>query len=263
MSLSIRTPWQVITSVWYALFLREVLARTTADRMAWFWMLAEPIAMIGIMVAIRAFAMGSQHISGVEFIPWFIVGLFGFHLFRENMMRLIGAVEASKALFAYRQVKPIDPVFIRSYLEGMIKTFIFLMFIAAGVLLDVNLIPDNPLLALFYWALLWQLGLGTGLVLSAASTMIPEVGRIARITSFPLLLISGIFFPINYLPYEIQQYLLINPILHGVELLRSYFFDEYRMVAGISQLYLLFWVLALNAFGLLLHIRFEEKLKAK
>lgn len=263
MSLSIRTPWQVATSVWYALFLREVLARTTADRMAWFWMLAEPIAMIGIMIAIRAFAMGSQHVSGVEFIPWFIVGLFGFHLFRENMLRLIGAVEASKALFAYRQVKPIDPVFIRSYLEGMIKTFIFLMFIAAGVLLDVNLIPDNPLLALFYWALLWMLGLGTGLVLSATSTLIPEVGKIARITSFPLLLISGILFPISYVPYEIQQYLLINPIVHGVELLRSCFFVEYRMVTDISQLYLLFWVLALNAFGLLLHIRFEEKLKAK
>src|SRR5690554_3314034 len=117
------------------MFIREALARTMADRMAWFWMLFEPIAMIAIMVLIRTVVMGRvRHIDGAEFIPWLITGLFGFYLIRENLMRPIGAVDANAALFAYRQVKPIDPVLIRCYLEGMLRTFIFLIFILAGVL---------------------------------------------------------------------------------------------------------------------------------
>jgi hypothetical protein len=141
--LKTRTPWQVTRSVWYALFMREAIARTMADRMAWFWMLAEPVAMIAIMVMIRTVVLGrDSHIAGADFIPWLIVGLFGFHLFRENMMRSIGAVEANQALFGYRQVKPVDPVLVRCYLEGMLKTFIFLLFILAGILLELDLIPD-------------------------------------------------------------------------------------------------------------------------
>lgn len=235
-----------------------------SDRMAWFWMLAEPIAMIIIMVLIRTVVLGrTKHIAGAEFIPWFVVGLFGFHLFRENMMRLIGAVEANKALFAYRQVKPIDPVLVRGYLEGMIKTFIFLLFILAGGLLEIDLFPFDPLAALAVWVSLWLLGLGAGLSLSALSNLVPEIGRIARIASFPLLLISGVLFPINYVPHEAQQLLLLNPIVHGLELLRSCFFEQYWVVAGTSYLYLGFWILSSIAIGLLLHIRFEESLKAK
>jgi len=264
MEYKLRKPWQVTRSVWYALFMREALARTTADRFAWVWMLLEPIAMIVIMVLIRTVAFGkTQHIAGVEFVSWFIVGLFGFHLFRENMMRLIGAIDANKALFAYRQVKPIDPVLIRSFVESMLKTLIFLIFIFVGKLLDISLIPDQIITAFFYWISLWGLGLGLGLVLSVFSTLYSEIGRITKILSFPLLLVSGVLFPLHYVPNELQSYLLLNPIAHGVELLRGSFFVNYQVIAGVSELYLIIWCLITILIGLALHIKFEDELKAK
>jgi len=68
-SVKVRSSWQVTRSVWHALFMREAVSRTTADRMAWFWMLAEPAAMIIIMVALRTLAVGSgTKILGAEFI---------------------------------------------------------------------------------------------------------------------------------------------------------------------------------------------------
>lgn len=259
-----RTPWQVTRSVWYALFMREAIARTMADRMAWFWMIAEPVAMIAIMVMIRTVVLGrDSHIAGADFIPWLIVGLFGFHLFRENMMRSIGAVEANQALFGYRQVKPVDPVLVRCYLEGMLKTFIFLLFILAGILLELDLIPDEPLWALFDWFSLWALGLGVGLVLSALSNLVPEVGRIVRLVSLPLLIVSGVIFPLNFVPHELQQYLLLNPIVHGLESLRSSFFSQYQAVKGVELSYLWDWALSLITLGLMLHLKFEMRLKAK
>ncbi|WP_306422000.1 ABC transporter permease [Marinobacterium sedimentorum] len=259
-----RTPWQVTRSVWYAMFMREALARTTADRFAWFWMLAEPIAMIVIMTAIRTLAMGGgKHISGAEFVPWIITGLFGFYLFRENMMRSLGAVGANQGLFAYRQVKTVDPVLIRCFLEGMLKTFIFMLFIFAGLLLDIGLMPADPLGALFDWLSLWMLGLGTGLTLSALDALVPETGRVMRILSFPLLIISGVILPLNFIPHDLRVYVLWNPIVHGLESLRLSFFPAYRSLDGVDLTYLWFWALSLITLGLILHLRFAMRLKAQ
>jgi len=243
--------------------MREAVTRTTADRFSWFWMLAEPIAIIVIMVAIRSFVFHGSYIAGADFVPWLIIGLFGYYLFRENMMRSLGAIDANKGLFTYRQIKPIDPVFVRCYLEGILKTFIFLLFIMAGLLLDLNLMPVYPLKAIFGWFSLWVFGLGVGLTLSALTSLVPEVDVVVRIISLPLLIVSGIIFPLGFLPHELQFYLLWNPIVHGVEFLRLGFFSSYRPLNGVDITYLWFWALSLIAFGLMLHLRFAQRLKAQ
>jgi capsular polysaccharide transport system permease protein len=263
MSAVIRSPWQVTRSVWKALFLREFLTRIMADRLAWFWMLFEPIALVTIMVAVRTVVLGrNRYIAGAEYVPWLLVGLLSFFLFRENMMRSIGAVDSNRSLFAYRQIKPVDPVLVRCFLEGMIKTVIFSMFIAAGVLLGLDLFPDNFPRALFGWISLWLLGLAVALTLSAAAALVTEIGKIVRISSLPLLIISGVIFPLNLLPHDLLQILMLNPIVHGLELTRSGFFSTYRMLPGTDLVYLWFWILSLLLLGMMLHIRYEPRLKA-
>lgn len=263
-ALANRTSWRVAWSVWYALFMREAISRTMADRMAWFWMIFEPIALIAVMVAIRSLVMGGgRHIAGADFIPWMVVGLLGFFLFRENLMRAIGAVDANKGLFAYRQVKPVDPVLVRCFLEGMLKSFIFLLFMAAGSLLKFDLLPVRPLGAILDWLSLWALGLGAGLTFSAAAALVPEIGRVVRIISLPLLILSGVIFPINYIPHQFRQYVLWNPIVHGLESMRLNFFEGYHTLDGIDMTYLWLWALGLMSLGLILHVRFAGRLKAQ
>ena len=260
--LSTRTPWQVTRSVWHAMFIREALARTMADRMAWFWMLLEPIAMVLLMLVVRTVVLGRmRHIDGAEFIPWMIVGLLGFYLVRENMMRPIGAIDANKGLFAYRQVKPIDPVLVRCYLEGLLKSFIFILFIIGATLLGFELIPAAPLEGIFVWFSLWCLGLSAGLIFSVLAGMVPEIGKVLRIISMPLLIISGVIFPLNFLPHELLVYVMWNPIVHGLESLRGAFFPLYRPITGTSLLYLWYWILGMATLGLMLHVRFELRLK--
>lgn len=162
-----RHPWTVTRSVWYAMFLREAIARTMTDRLGWFWMVAEPVFFTLIMVAIRSFIRGDALIVGAPFIPWMVVGLMGFFLVREGMMRGLGAVKANQALFAYRQVRPVDPVLVRNALEGLLRSLVFLLFIFGGMLLKVEaLAPDDALVALAWWLSLWLLGLALGLIVS-------------------------------------------------------------------------------------------------
>src|SRR5690554_5749288 len=92
-----RTPWQVTRSVWYAMFMREATSRTMGDRMAWFWMLFEPVAFVAIMVTIRSFIRGERLVVNADFIPWMVMGLMGFFLVREGLLRGMGAIDANSA----------------------------------------------------------------------------------------------------------------------------------------------------------------------
>ena len=257
-----RSPWQVTRSVWYAMFMREAISRTMADRMGWFWMIFEPVAFMAIMVGIRSFISAARLISNAPFIPWMVTGMMGFFLVREGMLRGMGAVEGNRALFAYRQVQPIDPVLVRNFLEGMLRSFIFLIFIAGGLMLGLDMYPDNAIRAMGAWLSLWCLGLGLGLLTSVLSTLVPEIGKIINMVSLPLLIISGVILPLNSLPHWLLEYLMLNPIPHGLETLRLGFFEKYHVVPGTSMLYFWLFTLTLIALGLLMHLRFIDRLKA-
>ena len=259
-----RTPWQVTWRVWYALYIREAVARVVGERFSWFWMLAEPIAFVLVMVWLRLFVMGmDRFLPNAEFIPWLIIGLLGFFLFRELMDRSVGAVAANKGLFAYRQVKPIDPVLIRCTLEGILKTFILGIFIVGGLFLGLGMWGDDMITLTWAWLSIWALGLGIGLSVSALSGLVPEIGKVIKMLSLPLLLLSGVIIPLSFLPHNVVYYLMFNPIAHGLELLRQAFFDGYRVVPQTSWLYLWYWNLGSILLGLLLHLRFEGRLKAR
>ncbi|TVU87597.1 MULTISPECIES: ABC transporter permease [Halomonadaceae] len=260
---SARTPWQVTRSVWYAMFMREAISRTMADRMGWFWMVFEPAALVAIMAAIRSFISGDQLISNAPFIPWMITGMLGFFLARDGMLRGMGAIEGNSSLFAYRQVQPIDPVFVRVFLEGMLRTFVFLLFILGGIMLGLDIYPDNAIRAMWGWLSLWMLGLGLGLFTSVASTLVPEVGKIIRMLSLPLLILSGVIFPLNQLPHGLLKYLMLNPVPHALESLRLGFFENYQIIHGTSMTYFWMVTLSVTALGLLMHLRFSDRLKAK
>lgn len=259
-----RSPWRVTLAVWHALFLRETLARLFGSRMAWFWVLAEPAIWIGIFVLIRLVLFDRMKlVYNAEFLPWMITGMTIFLLFRNNMTRSAAAISANQSLFAYAQVKPIDTVLVRCFLEGMTLSFVFVLFILLGQLLDIPLTPNFPLQALWAWLLLWCLGLGVGLVLSVISRFAPEINRILSLMTMPLMILSGVMLPIYTLPHWLQHYLLYNPIVHGVESFRLAFFEHYYTLSTIDLNYLFYWVLGSITLGLALHLRFEMKLKAR
>ena len=145
----------------------------------------------------------------------------------------------------------------------MLKSFIFLLFIALGSLMKFDLLPHRPLEALLDWLSLWALGLGAGLLVSAAASLVSEIGTIVKLLNLPLLILSGVIFPLNYIPHEYQKYVLLNPIVHGLESLRLNFFPGYYSLDGIDLTYLWFWALTMMTLGLMLHLRFQDRLKAR
>lgn len=258
-----RSPWVVTAHVWHALFMREALARVTADRIAWFWLMAEPIAHVLLLVWVRTLIGHARIVPGAEFVPWLVVGVTAFILFRNQMNRGMNAISANRALFAYRQVHPADTLFVRAGLEGVLSTIVLLVLVLVFTLLGQYMMPRHPLYVMAIWGMLWLFGLGTGLVCSVVVTMLPELQKFITMIMFPLYFLSGIIIPVQYFPQDIRYYLLFNPLLHLIEHIRFGFFEGYRLVDGTNLIYPSWWILGALVLGLLLQVRYKVRLLAQ
>jgi len=257
-----RSPFSITFSVWQAIFLREAIDRLFDMRAAWLWLLAEPISHISFM----AFIFGIMHVhavSGMDIIIWIIVGMLAFFLFRRTAVQVTYAVDSNRPLFTYRQVKPFDPAIVRAGLEAFLMAMISSVILVTAALLGHEAFPSDPLLVAQAVTGLWLFGLGYGLVASVLMELVPEMEHILKILMLPLYLISGVIWPMTSVPQPYRDLLLINPIAHGLELVREGFVPYYHTVPGVSASYLYSWVVVSIFLGLILYRRFALHLVMK
>jgi capsular polysaccharide transport system permease protein len=259
----VRRPLAVMLAVWKALFLRELLNRVTRERFAWAWMLVEPIAHIAILGWMITQGFRNRTVAGGDPLIFIILGILGFFMTRNMMSRGIDAVESNSALFAFRQVKPVDTIFARALNTGFLEIMIFSLIFAGAGLMGLNILPKDPLLAFTALFALWLLGLGLGLALSVPCILIPELGHIVRLAMTPLYFFSAVIFPSVRLPLGLRDVLMWNPILHGLESLRIGFMPTYIVPPGISLLYVFACAVPLIFIGLAFHVHFRTQLMTR
>lgn len=254
-----RSPLSITFSVWRALFLREALARLFSTRTAWFWLLVEPIFHVAFLVFILT-VIRVRTVGGIDTTIWVMVGLLAFFLFRRTGTQVTNAIDANRALFTYRQVKPVDTALVRAALEALLMTVISSLLLAIATLLGHVPLPDDPLLVMAALGGLWLFGLGFGLTVSIVSELVPELGRIIKLLMMPLYFLSGVIFPISGVPQPYRDILLMNPITHGLEATRLGFSSYYHAVPELSMSYLYGFALCSIFFGLTLNRRFALRL---
>lgn len=255
-----RQPSLAITfSVWKALFLREATYRLTGSRSACVWIFLEPLVHIGYLAYIYS-VIRMRTISGIDTSTWIMIGMPAFYMFRRVSGQTFNALNANRALFAYRQVKPLDTILVRAALEGLLMLTIIVMIFLLGGFFDFQVLPHNPLLVFTALLGLWLLGLGYGLVFSAASKLVHEMERVHQLIQMPMYMLSGVVISINKVPAEIRKYLMLNPVAHGIQAARLGFAPYYETAPELSVPYLYSFALVLILLGLALHIRFSQRL---
>ncbi|BDB27093.1 ABC transporter permease [Cupriavidus sp. P-10] len=259
---SVRSDVSVAVSVWKALFLREASARLASGRAAWLWILVEPAAhIIFLMVVVGVIRHRVMADANIE--VFLLVGIWGFFLVRNVASRCMEAVSANQALFAYRQVQPVDTVLVRASLEVVVNIIVGAVLLAALAMFDIDIWPSDPLFVIWAAFLLWVFGLGLGLIFSVIGKLSSEGGKLIRLTFMPLYFLSAVMYPVSSLPRGMREAVLVNPIVHGLEAMRTGYFAAYRGEAHISLGYLAFAALVSVFLGLALHARFSTKLVAQ
>lgn len=252
----------VTWSVWKALFLRESLVRLFSKRAGAIWLLAEPVFNIVVLMVIFS-VMGIRHFGGIDTGVWIMAGMIGFFTFRRTGMLAMKAIHMNRPLFTYRQVKPVDTVLVRGAVEGVIMFLVSIVLLLGAGLLGLDVIPVDPLLGIGNLLVLWLLGMGFGLVTSVATELIPELGEILNLIMMPLYFLSGVIFPVDVIPSPFREWVLLNPIVHGVEGIRLGFASHYHSTPALNLWYPLAVALVLIVLGLALHRRFAGRMLAK
>lgn len=256
---AVRSPAAITIAVWRALFLREALTRIVSRRAAWFWLIAEPCFHVGYLMFLYT-VVRIRNIGGVETAMWIMTGLLAFLMFRRTATQVSGAIESNKSLFAYRQVKPIDAVIVRGALEAFLMIVSFSVLLCGAAMWGYDVIPDDPLAVMVAVTGMWLFGMGWGLIVSVAIDQVPELGKVLRMVTRPLYFVSGVLHPVAAIPQPYRDWMLFNPLVHGLEATRLGFTPTYHAVIGMSVLYLYGCALVLVFFGLALHRHFAVSL---
>jgi len=202
-------------------------------------------------------------VGGIDTTVWLMTGMLAFFMFRRTGTQVMNAISANQALFTYRQVKPVDTLLVRGGLEGLLMIVITSILLSSAALFGHSVVPADPLAVLEAFFGLWLVGMGFGLVTSVASELVPELGRVINFVMMPMFILSGVIFPLSALPQPYRDWLLLNPVAHGLEAVRLGFAPLYHAVPELSIAYIYGFALASIFLGLALHRHFALRLVTK
>jgi len=257
-----RSHLEIALAVWKALFLREALGRLFSARASWFWLLAEPVFNVAYMLVIFS-VIRVMHVGGIATLVWLMVGMLAFFMFKRTGTQVQNAISANQTLFTYRQVKPVDTLLVRAGLEGLLMIIVASILLVGAALFGYSVVPADPLAVLEAFFGLWLVGLGFGLVTSVLIELVPELGRVLKLVMMPLYILSGVIIPLSAVPQPYRDWLLLNPVAHGLEAARLGFAPYYHAVAELSVAYIYQFALVSIFLGLALHRRFAMRLVTK
>ncbi len=242
----------------YALIMRETKTRYGEHKLGFLWAVIEPLIMVAIFVAIFA-TIRSGSPGGMPLIPFMLAGIVPFMLFRDSMTQMQGAIAQNRMLFAFPQVTTFDVILARGLLEVLLLNGVFALLLFGMHIAGFDIQIERPLGVLAVCGLLSLMGMGLGFMFASLSPIIPSMRQISSaLLGRPLFLSSGIFFIAEDVPASVRHYLLYNPIMHMLELLRSAFFKEFETAYGRWD-YATTWALCTFGLGLLVHQAMRRK----
>ena len=235
-----------------AMILRETKSRYGEHKLGFVWAFLEPALMVSVFVAFFTL-MGRSSASGMSVQLFMITGFVPFMMFREPMNQLQGSITQNKPLLGFPQVTTFDVIAARALLEVAVLLAVFAVLITGAHIIGLEVRVQNPLGVMAALALLALFGIGIGFALACVVPLVPSVKQFINVVlARPLFFGSGLFFTADSIPQPYRDYLLFNPLLHMIELLRSSFFYSFETTHG-SWRYAVEATFLSLAFGLLVH----------
>lgn len=243
-----------------AFILREFKNRFGLTRLGYLWALFDPAASCAVFVLLHAILRGhAESIYGQNPMLFFVLGIVPFFMFNDVTVAQTGAIEASKGLFNYRQIRPIDILLAKSIIEFGLLALVLALFFAACWLLDLPIEVENAALLLLALLSLFALGFAAGLCFEVYGTLFKELRRAFALGRRGMFFLSGTFYTIEMVPEPYRPYLLWNPVLHLIEIVRDATYVGYRSPGG-DWYYVIGSLLVLLFLGLAGYRRYQHLL---
>lgn len=235
-----------------ALILRESQTRYGKHKLGFVWAFAEPVLMVALFALIMVF-FRSGNPNGMPQVPFMICGILPVIGFRSVMSQMQSGIANSKNLLGFPQVTTFDCILAKGLMESAVVAFVFVFMLAMAHLLGEPLGVERPLEVFSVFVLVYCIAWGAGFLFATLVPIVPSLRQLSTtVLGRPLLLGSGVFYTADSVPMPFRDWLLYNPLLHAVELIRGALFVQFETAHG-SVEYLGCWAIGSVAVGLTTH----------
>lgn len=245
---SLADSWRIQRRVVWALVLREMLTRYGRHNIGFLWLFLEPMLFTLGVTALWT-AGRAIHGSNLPIVAFAVTGYSSVLLWRNMPGRCIGAIAPNLSLLYHRNVRPIDIYFARLILEAAGATMSFVFLVLFFSFIGWLELPEDVLQIAGAWVMLAWFGAALALFLGALSETSETVEKLWHPAAYILFPLSGAAFLVSALPEAAQRFVLLLPMVHGVEFLREGYFGS-QITAHYDMAYMAVWNVILTLLGL-------------
>jgi capsular polysaccharide transport system permease protein len=209
----------------HALLMREIITRFGRENLGVLWLVGEPM-LFTLGVASLWTAAGLHHRSPIPIVAFAVTGYSTVLMWRNSANRAGSAIHVNKQLLFHRNVQVIDVLLTRTLIEvgGATSSFIMLSFVF--IFIGWMPVPMDMLEVVFAWVMLAWFGISLAVLIGAASAFSELVERLWHPASYLLFPLSGAAFMVDWLPTGLQKFVLLLPMVNGIEMLREGYFGK-------------------------------------
>jgi len=206
-----------------ALLMREVMTRFGRHNIGFLWLFVEPMIFTVGVTALWSLTK-TVHGSNIPITAFALTGYSSVLLWRNMPGRCINALYPNLPLLYHRNVRIIDIFIARLLLEFLGATMSFMLLGMLFHMIGWMDAPEDLLEVIGGWAILAWFGMALALFLGALSMRTELVEKLWHPLSYLVFPLSGAAFMVDALPRQAQDYVLLLPMVHGVEIVREGYF---------------------------------------
>jgi capsular polysaccharide transport system permease protein len=211
--------------VLHALMMREIITRFGRENLGVLWLIAEPM-LFTVGVTTLWTAAGLHHGSPIPIVAFAVTGYSSVLMWRNSASRACSAVLQNRPLLYHINVQVIDVMVTRIALEIGGATGSFIVLSLFFVYVGWMPVPVDLLEVLFGWLMLAWFGTSLALLIGAGTAYSEIVERLWHPAAYLLFPLSGAAFMVDWLPSNMQRFVLLLPMVHGTEILREGYFGN-------------------------------------
>lgn len=214
------------SNVMKAVMLRDMRTRFFDHGLGFLVVIFWPLAHMMILLAIYSL-LGRSSPYGDSLLLFFGTGLVPTLSFMYVSRMMVMSILGNKPMLSFPAIKVTDIVFGRAVLEilgsFLMAGFVLLIFSFLGerfVPIDVGAAVGALCATLLF-------AVGMGFLVSLAAAVVPTVAMFYMLFIVVIYIVSGTLFVVSSMPEPVIRVLEWNPVLHGVEWMRTAYFLDY------------------------------------
>ncbi|WP_044042257.1 ABC transporter permease [Caballeronia insecticola] len=197
------------------------------SRFALIWALVGPAVLLTLISSLY-FLMGTHFVLGMDVPTFSLLGATTWIMFRQIIFRSSASYVSARGLLNLQGVTPLMGALVQSIIYLAIYMIVFAILIVAGHCFDIVTLPSNWAAFLCFVASMGMAGAAMGLIFGAIATEWRFFLKLGTALERLLEIFSSVFFVSEQLPEQYRAYVLWSPFAHGMQLLRSVYFDSYH-----------------------------------